>query len=122
MDFHKTDIKFVTKPESSLSLFFTETFCQALKSDGEDFHKRHKNFTKPLIFIDSNFTETFRQTLRVMGLAYFHKGHQFLFHSFNHYTSKNMRERERESKKTGEFVERNWILNNIWKPLYVLRP
>ena len=32
------------------------------------------------------------------------------------------RERERESKKTGEFVERNGILNNIWKPLYVLRP
>ena len=79
---------------------------------------RCKFFTKPLIYIDSNFIKTFCQTLR---LAYFHKGYQFLNHSFNHYTNKNMSERERErenitkrqSTKSSEFVKQNWILNNI---------
>ena len=64
--------------------------------------------------------ETFCQTLRV-GL--FSQRISILISFSNHYTSKTWeRERiiERECKKASEFVKQNWILNNIWKTLYVL--
>ena len=64
-----------------------------------------------------------RYFVKHLRLAYFHKGYQFLYHSLNHYTSKTWeRERitKRKSKKVGEFVKQNWILNNIQKTLYVL--
>ncbi|KAM3743007.1 hypothetical protein ACB098_07G112300 [Castanea mollissima] len=95
-----------------------QTYSNFSQSKIEDFHEIDVNFLPSLY--STLILISLRHLVKNLGLAYFHKGYQFLYHSFNHYTNKNMCEREREreyykrqSRKSGEFVEQNRILNNI---------